>query len=63
LTEAFLAAGSSTGTRKLLGELLLSRFVRPDPGSYAVLSRGFDAAAAYWRSRRLAERIHPAFAL
>jgi ABC-type phosphate/phosphonate transport system substrate-binding protein len=63
LQAAFLEAHRSPPLKSLMGDLLLLRFAGPDPNSYAVLREQFDAATAYWRSNRLADHTHPAFAL
>ena len=61
LQSAFLEAHRSAPLKSLMDDLLLLRFARPDPNSYAVLRERFDAATAYWRSNRLADHTHPAF--
>lgn len=63
LSAAFLAAHESADAKPLMDALLLRRFARPDPASYAVLRQRFKSATRYWTSRRLATVIHPAFAL
>jgi ABC-type phosphate/phosphonate transport system substrate-binding protein len=62
LREAFLGAHRVAALRPLMDQLLLHRFTGPAPDSYDVLESGFDAAQTYWRSHRLAEVVHPAFA-
>jgi ABC-type phosphate/phosphonate transport system substrate-binding protein len=63
LQSAFLQAHQNPSQKSLMDELLLLGFARPDPNAYAVLRERFDAATAYWRSNRLADHTHPAFAL
>jgi ABC-type phosphate/phosphonate transport system substrate-binding protein len=63
LQLAFLQAHQNPSQKSLMDELLLLGFARPDPNAYAVLRERFDAATAYWRSNRLADHTHPAFAL
>lgn len=63
LQSAFLEAPQSPPLKALVDELLLKGFARPDANTYAVLRERFEAAAAYWRSHRLAAHTHPAFAL
>jgi hypothetical protein len=45
-----------------MAELLLERFVRPDPDTYDALRLNFETATRYWRQHPLAALIHPAFA-
>ena len=63
LQSAFLEAHQSASLKPLMDELLLLGFARPDSNAYAVLRERFDAATAYWSSRRLAAHTHPAFVL
>jgi ABC-type phosphate/phosphonate transport system substrate-binding protein len=63
LQSAFLEAHQSVSLKRLMDELLLLGFVRPQPSAYAVLRERFDTATAYWRSHRLAAHTHPAFVL
>jgi ABC-type phosphate/phosphonate transport system substrate-binding protein len=63
LQSAFLGAQRSAPLKSLMDDLLLLRFARPDPNSYAALREQFGAATAYWRSNRLAAATHPAFVL
>lgn len=63
LQSAFLQAHQNPSQKSLMDELLLLGFAEPDPNAYVVLRERFDAATAYWRSNRLADRTHPAFAL
>ncbi|MDB6086550.1 MAG: ABC-type transport system substrate-binding protein [Gammaproteobacteria bacterium] len=63
LQSAFLEAHRSAANRSLMDKLLLERFTRPEPSSYAVLRDGYEAATRYWGAHRLARSIHPAFAL
>jgi ABC-type phosphate/phosphonate transport system substrate-binding protein len=61
LASAFIAAEGNAGMRAPMKQLLLRRFVRPDPASYEVLRDNFQAAKRYWAGRPLAAVIHPAF--
>jgi len=63
LSAAFLNAHLNARLTSVLDELLLERFVRPDPSTYSVLNARYSAAMHYWRNRRLAAVTHPAFAL
>ncbi len=63
LQSAFLGAHRDATLRNLMEQLLLHRFAQPAPDSYDGLRSGFEAAQAYWRSHRLAEVTHPAFAV
>jgi ABC-type phosphate/phosphonate transport system substrate-binding protein len=62
LQSAFLEAHQSASIKGLMDQLLLERFTRPDPSSYAVLRDRYEAATQYWNSHRLAGTTHPAFA-
>jgi ABC-type phosphate/phosphonate transport system substrate-binding protein len=62
LAAAFIAADRDPEVHAVMEQLLLRRFVRPDAGRYAVLRDKFQAAKQYWRERRLASLVHPAFA-
>jgi hypothetical protein len=44
-----------------MADLLLQRFVHPDPRSYDALRSNYETAVQYWRERPLAARVHPAF--
>jgi ABC-type phosphate/phosphonate transport system substrate-binding protein len=61
LTEAFVKAHQDPALHKIFSDLLLQRFVRPDPAPYDALRVNFEAAAAFWRAHRLAKIVHPAF--
>jgi ABC-type phosphate/phosphonate transport system substrate-binding protein len=61
LQAAFLEADRIADLAPLMAELLLERFVRPDPQSYDALRLNFENATRYWREHRLAATIHPAF--
>jgi ABC-type phosphate/phosphonate transport system substrate-binding protein len=61
LAAAFIAADRDPAVHAVMEQLLLRRFVRPDAGRYAVLRENFQAAKQYWRERRLASLVHPAF--
>jgi hypothetical protein len=61
LRAAFLKAHLIEGTASLMAELLLERFVHPDPGVYDALRLNFQAASQYWRQHALAAAVHPDF--
>jgi len=61
LQAAFLEAHRIAAIAPLMAELLLDRFVRPDPASYDALRLNFETASRYWRAHRLAASVHPAF--
>jgi ABC-type phosphate/phosphonate transport system substrate-binding protein len=63
LQSAFLEAHQSASMKTAMDDLLLERFTRPDPSSYAVLRERFEAAARYWSSHPFAAVMHPAFAM
>jgi ABC-type phosphate/phosphonate transport system substrate-binding protein len=62
LQSAFLEAHQIPSLAPLMADLLLERFVLPDPASYDALRANFTAAAQYWKSHSLAATVHPAFA-
>jgi ABC-type phosphate/phosphonate transport system substrate-binding protein len=61
LRAAFLEADRITGIAPLMADLLLERFVLPDPHTYDALRLNCEAATQYWREHALAATIHPAF--
>jgi ABC-type phosphate/phosphonate transport system substrate-binding protein len=61
LQAAFLECEADAEARSLMAELLLQRFLLPDPAAYAVLRRSYEAAMRYWSARRFAQSIPPAF--
>ncbi|MGB6309772.1 MAG: PhnD/SsuA/transferrin family substrate-binding protein [Steroidobacteraceae bacterium] len=61
LQSAFLEAHEISTIEPLMAELLLQRFVRPDPKDYDALRSRYETATRYWRERPLAARVHPAF--
>ncbi len=61
LKAAFLEAHEIGTIAPLMAELLLERFVRPDPTSYDALRSNYATATQYWRNHPLAARVHPAF--
>jgi ABC-type phosphate/phosphonate transport system substrate-binding protein len=61
LRAAFLEAHRIATIAPLMADLLLERFVRPDPASYDALRLNFEAATQYWRAHPLAAAVHPAF--
>jgi len=63
LQGAFLEADRIAAIAPLMQDLLLERFVRPDPVSYDALRLNFDTATRYWRAHALAATVHPAFDL
>ena len=62
LQTAFLEAHRIATLAPLMADLLLERFVRPDPGSYDALRLNFETATRYWRGHPLAATVHPEFA-
>jgi ABC-type phosphate/phosphonate transport system substrate-binding protein len=62
LQTAFLEAHRIATLAPLMADLLLERFVRPDPGSYDALRLNFETATRYWRGHPLAATVHPGFA-
>ena len=52
-------AGSFAGIAPVMADLLLERFVHPDPGVYDALRLNFEAATQYWSEHPLAARVHP----
>ena len=62
LQGAFLEAHRISRILPLMADLLLERFVRPDPGAYDALRANFETAHRYWRTHRFAATLHPAFA-
>jgi len=72
LRSAFLEAHQNVGQegveanqgasmKTVMEDLLLQRFARPDPSSYAVLRERFETATRYWSSHPFAAVIHPTF--
>jgi ABC-type phosphate/phosphonate transport system substrate-binding protein len=61
LQAAFLEAHEISTIQPLMADLLLERFIRPDPRSYDALRSNYEAATQYWRERPLAASVHPAF--
>jgi len=59
LAAAFLTAHQDAALAPAMADLLLDRFVKPDPEAYEVLPHEYEAVLAFWRSHRLATRIHP----
>ncbi len=62
LTSTFLEAHRIAGIAPLLSDLLLERFVRPNPATYDALRLNFEAVTQYWRDHALAATVHAAFA-
>jgi len=63
LQAAFLEANRIAAISPLMAELLLERFVRPDPASYDALRLNYEATTRYWREHELAATIHPVFSV
>jgi ABC-type phosphate/phosphonate transport system substrate-binding protein len=61
LRAAFLEAHEISAIQSLMADLLLLRFVQPDPGTYDALRLEYETAMQYWRERPLAASVHPAF--
>jgi hypothetical protein len=61
LRATFLEAHEIGTIQPLMADLLLQRFVQPDPSSYDALRSGYETAMQYWRERPLAASVHPAF--
>jgi ABC-type phosphate/phosphonate transport system substrate-binding protein len=61
LQAAFLEAHEISTIQPFMADLLLQRFVRPDPKAYDALRSHYETATQYWRERPLAARVHPAF--
>jgi ABC-type phosphate/phosphonate transport system substrate-binding protein len=61
LQAAFLVAHEIGSIQPLMADLLLERFVRPEPSSYDALRSNFEIATRYWREHPLAATVHPAF--
>lgn len=61
LRDAFLDAHRIDGLAPIMADLLLLRFVRPDPRVYDALRLNFEAASQYWGEHALAAAVNPAF--
>jgi hypothetical protein len=61
LQAAFLEAHEISTIQPVMADLLLERFVLPDPHSYDALRSNYETATQYWRERPLAASVHPAF--
>ena len=61
LRQAFLEADQIADAAPLMADLLLERFVQPDPATYDALRLNFEAATGYWREHALAAVVHPGF--
>jgi ABC transporter, phosphonate, periplasmic substrate-binding protein len=61
LQAAFLEAHEMSSIKDIMADLLLERFVRPDPGAYDALRLNSETATQYWRDHALAAKVHPAF--
>jgi ABC-type phosphate/phosphonate transport system substrate-binding protein len=62
LRAAFLDAHRIPAVAPLMRDLLLQKFVYPDPAAYDALRLNFEIATRYWRDHPLAAKVHPAFA-
>lgn len=62
LESAFVEAHNNSAVAPLMLKLGVSRFVRPDPDSYDVLKRRYDAAITFWHEHPFAGSVHPEFA-
>lgn len=61
LQDAFLEAHEIASIQGVMADLLLERFVRPDPSAYDALRLNAETAIQYWREHALAAKVHPAF--
>ena len=61
LREAFLEAHEMSSIQGIMADLLLERFVLPDPSAYDALRLNSETATQYWREHALAAKVHPAF--
>jgi ABC-type phosphate/phosphonate transport system substrate-binding protein len=61
LADAFENAHRDPALRQLMSDLLLERFVQPDPSRYDALRTNFETAISFWREHPLAKIVHPAF--
>jgi len=59
LAAAFLTAHEAPELRSIMADLLLDRFVQPDPAAYEILPQEYDSMLSFWRNHPLATRIHP----
>jgi ABC-type phosphate/phosphonate transport system substrate-binding protein len=63
LTIAFLEAHRTSTTARLMEQLMIRRFARPDSKDYDLLRERYQKMAAYWRRHPLAHTAHPLFAV
>jgi ABC-type phosphate/phosphonate transport system substrate-binding protein len=61
LARAFVEAHEDPTLHLVMEDLRLSRFVLPDPHSYAPLLAEFEATLDYWRTHALAMDVHASF--
>ena len=61
LQDVFLEAHRIATIVPLLAELLLERFVCPEPDTYDALQSSYHAATRFWHAHTLATTVHPAF--
>jgi ABC-type phosphate/phosphonate transport system substrate-binding protein len=62
LRAAFLEAHEIASIEPLMADLLLERFVVPDPNSYDALRSNAENAVRFWAEHRFAAAVHPDFA-
>jgi hypothetical protein len=62
LSRALETAHLNAAWKPFLDQLLLQRFIKPDPKAYAMLSDRHASARLFWRARPLAAVTHSAFA-
>jgi hypothetical protein len=61
LRAAFLEADRITGIAPLMADLLLERFVVPDPDTYDALRLNGETALQFWQEHAFAAAVHPVF--
>ena len=62
LRDAFLNARNDPANHGLMDELMLDRFVVPDPGTYALYPARRARVNAHWSNHRLSEKVNEALA-
>jgi ABC-type phosphate/phosphonate transport system substrate-binding protein len=62
LSRALETAHLNPAWKPFLDQLLLQRFINPDPKAYSILSDRHASAKLFWRARPLAAVTHSAFA-
>jgi ABC-type phosphate/phosphonate transport system substrate-binding protein len=63
LRAAFLEAHHIASTKVLMDDLLLQRFVVPEPNCYDALRSNAEEAGRFWTEHRFAAAVDPAFAV